>query len=200
MQSHNLLMIMKEKDDFINSDELFEEELNVSDNGDNVDDNNSKVDDNVSEETDPLEELQSQYEELNNKYLRIHAEFDNFRKRTIKEKAEIIKTGGERIIMNILPFSDDFERALQSLHTTEDKEALVEGMDLIYSKFTEFLQQQGIKEIESIGQPFDADKFEAITTVPVQDESQKGIVIDCVQKGYVMHDKIIRYPKVIVGE
>lgn len=186
-------MIMKEKDDFINSDEMLDDELNVSSNEENIDDN-------MSEETNPLEELQSQYDELNNKYLRIHAEFDNFRKRTIKEKADIIKTGGERIIMNVLPFADDFERALQSLHSTDDKDALVEGMDLIYSKFTEFLQQQGIKEIEAIGQPFDADKFEAITTVPAQDESQKGIVIDCVQKGYSMHDKIIRYPKVIVGE
>ena len=193
-------MIMKEKDDFINSDEMLDDELNVSNNEENIDDNNLEGDDNMSEETNPLEELQSQYDELNNKYLRIHAEFDNFRKRTIKEKADIIKTGGERIIMNVLPFADDFERALQSLHSTDDKEALVEGMDLIYAKFTEFLQQQGIKEIEAIGQPFDADKFEAITTIPAQDESQKGIVIDCVQKGYSMHDKIIRYPKVIVGE
>lgn len=184
---------MKEKDNFINPDDMHEDELNTSNTEENIEDNSPT-------EIDPLEELQAQYEELNNKYLRVHAEFDNFRKRTIKEKAEIIKTGGERIIINVLPFADDFERALQSLHTTEDKDALVEGMDLIYAKFTEFLQQQGIKEIEAIGQPFDSDRFEAVTTVPVQDESQKGIVIDCIQKGYMMHDKIIRYPKVIVGE
>ena len=118
----------------------------------------------------------------------------------MKEKADIIRSGGERVLTDILPFADDFERALQALHMAEDKEAMVEGMDLIYSKFVNFLNQHGVKEIVAIGQPFDADRFEAITTVPVQEEAQKGVVIDCVQKGYQLNDKIIRYPKVIVGE
>lgn len=184
---------MENKDDFFDPEELQGDEINETNNSE-------EGDDNVAVETDPIAELQEQYEELNNKYLRLHAEFDNFRKRTVKEKADIIKTGGERIIKDILPFSDDFERALQSLHAADNKEAIVEGMDLIYSKFTDFLKQNGIVEIESIGEPFDADKFEAVTTIPAPDASQKGIVIDCIQKGYYMHDKIIRYPKVIVGE
>ncbi len=191
---------MKKKNEFIDSEDALNKENNVSNNKESIEELGENNDANAPEEIDPLEELKALNEELNNKYLRLHAEFDNFRKRTIKEKADIIKTGGERIIKDILPFADDFERALQSLHTAENKEAVVEGMDLIHSKFADFLKQHGIKEIEAIGEPFDADKFEAITTIPVQDESQKGLVIDCIQKGYYMHDKIIRYPKVIVGE
>jgi molecular chaperone GrpE len=146
------------------------------------------------------DELQKSHEDLNDSFLRLNAEFDNFRKRTIKEKAEIIKNGGERVLLNIISLVDDFERALDSLHQSEDKDAMLEGMDLIYSKFISFLKQNGVEEIESVGMPFDADTFEAVTTVPAQDESQKGKVIDCIQKGYKLNDKIIRFPKVVVGE
>jgi len=147
-----------------------------------------------------LETLQQKYDELNDSYLRLHAEFDNFRKRTLKEKTELIKSGGERVLLDIVTLVDDFERALDSLHKTDDKEALLEGMDLIYSKFINFLKQHGVKEIEAVGQPFDADRFEAVTTIPVTEESRKGTVVDCIQKGYEMNEKIIRFPKVIVGE
>jgi molecular chaperone GrpE len=146
------------------------------------------------------DELQKSHEDLNDSFLRLNAEFDNFRKRTLKEKAEIIKNGGERVLLNIISLVDDFERALDSLHQSEDKDAMLEGMDLIYSKFISFLKQNGVEEIESVGMPFDADTFEAVTTVPAQDESQKGKVIDCIQKGYKLNDKIIRFPKVVVGE
>ncbi|MDD4776744.1 MAG: nucleotide exchange factor GrpE [Fermentimonas sp.] len=146
------------------------------------------------------EELQTKHEELNDSFLRLNAEFDNFRKRTLKEKAEIIKSGGERVLLSIISLVDDFERALVSLHESEDKDALLEGMDLIYSKFISFLKQNGVEEIEAVGLPFDADTFEAVTTIPSQDESQKGIVLDCIQKGYKLNDKIIRFPKVVVGE
>jgi molecular chaperone GrpE len=146
------------------------------------------------------DELQKSHEDLNDSFLRLNAEFDNFRKRTIKEKAEIIKNGGERVLLNIISLVDDFERALDSLHQSEDKDAMLEGMDLIYSKFISFLKQNGVEEIESVGMPFDADTFEAVTTVPAQDESQRGKVIDCIQKGYKLNDKIIRFPKVVVGE
>lgn len=149
---------------------------------------------------DEVELLQKKYDELNDSYLRLHAEFDNFRKRTLKEKAELIKSGGERVLLDIVTLVDDFERALDSLHKTDDKEALLEGMDLIYSKFINFLKQHGVKEIEAVGQPFDADRFEAVTTIPVTEESRKGTVVDCIQKGYEMNEKIIRFPKVIVGE
>lgn len=160
--------------------------------------------DNLTEEmTDlgkELIDLRQKYDELNNSYLRLHAEFDNFRKRTLKEKTDLIKNGGERVLIDIINLADDFERALVTLHDAEDKDAMLAGMDLIYSKFAGFLKQHGVKEIETIGLPFDADRFEAITTVPVSDEAQKGMVIDCIQKGYELNEKIIRFPKVIVGE
>lgn len=160
--------------------------------------------DNLTEETSDLEkelsDLGKKYDELNNSFLRLHAEFDNFRKRTLKEKAELIKSGGERVLLDIINLVDDFERALVILHDAEDKDAMLEGMDLIYSKFISFLTQHGIKEIETIGKPFDADRFEAVTTIPATDESEKGLVVDCIQKGYEMNEKIIRFPKVIVGE
>lgn len=194
---------MKKNNDYTGPEELYEDDMNLepaSGNNEEIEEQKASIEDNLSDEADPVEELQVKYDDLNDNYLRLHAEFDNFRKRTLKEKADIIKSGGERVLTDMLPFADDFERALQALHTAEDKEAMVEGMDLIYSKFLNFLNQHGVKEIEALGQPFDADKFEAITTVPVQDKSQKGVIIDCVQKGYQLNDKIIRYPKVIVGE
>lgn len=147
-----------------------------------------------------LENLHRKHEELNDSYLRLHAEYDNFRKRTLKEKAELIKNGGERVLIGIVSLVDDFERALESLQRAEEKEAVLEGIELIHSKFIYFLKQHGVNEMETVGQPFNADRFEAVTTIPVEDEEQKGKVVDCIQKGYALNDKIIRYPKVIVGE
>lgn len=196
-------MIMKKNNDYTGQEELHEDGMNLEparEDKEEAEEQKADIEDNLAGETDPVEELRQKYDELNDSYLRLHAEFDNFRKRTMKEKADIIKSGGERVLTDMLPFADDFERALQALHTAEDKEAMVEGMDLIYSKFLNFLNQHGVKEIEALGQPFDADRFEAVTTVAVQDESQKGVVIDCLQKGYQLNDKVIRYPKVIVGE
>ncbi|MFA7493600.1 MAG: nucleotide exchange factor GrpE [Proteiniphilum sp.] len=166
---------------------------------------NDETGDKMADETEvQLEEaendLQQKYDELNDSYLRLHAEFDNFRKRTLKEKADLIKGGGERVLLDIVTLVDDFERALESLHKTEDREAMLEGMDLIYSKFIAFLKQHGVSEIEAIGQPFDAESFEAVTTIPAPEASQKGVVVDCIQKGYRLNGKIIRFPKVIVGE
>lgn len=163
---------------------------------------NDKIDSSSQEETleKELDALQKKHDELNDSYLRLHAEYDNFRKRTLKEKTELIKNGGERVLLDIVSLVDDFERALDSLNRTDDKEAMLEGIDLIYTKFISFLKQHGVKEIETIGQSFDADRFEAVTTIPVTDESQKGTVVDCIQKGYELNEKIIRFPKVIVGE
>jgi molecular chaperone GrpE len=151
-------------------------------------------------EKNQLDQMQQQYDELNDNYLRLHADFDNFRKRSMKEKADIIRSGGERVLSDIIPLVDDFERALEALHQAEEKDALLEGIDLIYQKFVSFLEQHGVREIEAVGLPFDPDKFEAVTTIPVADESQKGKVVDCIQKGYTLNDKVIRFPKVIVGE
>ena len=164
--------------------------------------------DNLSEEEDILtdqeteeeETLQEKYDELNNNFLRLYAEFDNYRKRTLKEKMDIIKSGGEKVLTEMIPLIDDFERALETVQNADDKEAIVEGLELIYTKFVNFINQNGVKEMEAIGKPFDADKFEAITTIPVQDKSQKDMVVDCIQKGYILNDKVIRFPKVIVGK
>ena len=146
------------------------------------------------------ESLQDKYDELNNSHLRLHAEFDNYRKRTLKEKVEIIKAGGERVLADMIPLVDDFERALETVQLADNKEAIVEGLELIYTKFISFLNQNGVKEIEAIGEKFDADKFEAVTTIPAQDESQKDVVVDCIQKGYKLDEKVLRFPKVIVGK
>lgn len=157
----------------------------------------------AADKLEPQEEitaLTQKVDELNDSLLRVHAEYDNFRKRTLKEKAELIKSGGERVLLDVISLVDDFERALESLERTDDKEALVEGINLIYSKFITFLKQHGVKAIETIDQPFDPDRFEAVTTIPVEEESRKGTVVDCIQKGYEMNEKIIRFPKVIVGE
>lgn len=166
---------------------------------------NGEAIDKMTDETEVLPEdagdnLQRKYDELNDSYLRLHAEFDNFRKRTLKEKADLIKGGGERVLLDIITLVDDIERALEALHKTEEREAVLEGMDLIYTKFIAFLKQHGVNEIKAIGQPFDADSFEAITTLPTEEAAQKGMVVDCIQKGYRLNDKIIRFPKVIVGE
>ncbi|MEA5129194.1 MAG: nucleotide exchange factor GrpE [Proteiniphilum sp.] len=179
-----------------------EEAVNGED-GDKMADDTAKADtteDMVEQSETVKDDLRQKYDELNDSYLRLHAEFDNFRKRTLKEKSDLIKNGGERVLLDIVALVDDFERALGSLHKTEDREAMLEGMDLIYSKFTAFLKQHGVTEIEAVGQPFNADSFEAVTTIPVQEVSQKGMIVDCIQKGYRLNDKIIRFPKVIVGE
>ena len=154
----------------------------------------------TDEETEKEETLQEKYDELNNNFLRLHAEFDNYRKRTLKEKMDIIKSGGEKVLTEMIPLIDDFERALETVQNADNKEAIVEGLELIYTKFVNFINQNGVKEMEAIGKPFDADKFEAITTIPVQDKSQKDMVVDCIQKGYILNDKVIRFPKVIVGK
>ena len=151
------------------------------------------VDDNV---TDWAEK----YNILNDSYLRLNAEFDNYRKRTLKEKAELLKMGSERVLVDIITVVDDFERALENMSKTDDADAVKEGVELIYSKFKGFLTKHGVKEIEAIGQPFDTDLHEAITTVPAQSEDDKDKIVDCVQKGYTLDDKVIRYPKVIVAK
>lgn len=153
--------------------------------------------DNVSDE---LEAMQKKYNELNDSHLRLMAEFDNYRKRTMREKADLIKTGGEGALKNLLPVIDDFERALQNIRTAEDVEAVKEGVDLIFSKFMGYLSQQGVKAIEAVGKPFNTEEFEAIATIPAPEPDMKGKILDCVQTGYTLFDKVIRHAKVVVGE
>ncbi|MBQ3122290.1 MAG: nucleotide exchange factor GrpE [Bacteroidaceae bacterium] len=137
---------------------------------------------------------------LEDKYLRQAAEFDNYRKRTLKEKAEIIKNGGERVIESILPVLDDFERALSTMQKNEEAAIYLTAVELIYGKFVKILEQNGLKKIETKDQAFDTDYHEAIAMVPTPDESLKGKVLDCVQTGYTLNDKVIRHAKVAVGE
>ena len=182
-------------------DENLAQERNDLEEDIDISDILSEDDDQLTDQIiDEVETFQEKYDELNNSFLRLHAEFDNYRKRTLKEKIEIIKSGGERVLTEMIPLVDDFERALETVQIADDKEAIIEGLELIYSKFVSFLNQHGVKEIEAIGQPFDADKFEAVTTIPAQDSSQKDVVVDCIQKGYILNEKILRFPKVIVGK
>ncbi|MBB3186884.1 nucleotide exchange factor GrpE [Microbacter margulisiae] len=147
-----------------------------------------------------IESLQKKYDDLNDAHLRLMAEFDNYRKRTLREKADMIKSAGESVIVNVLPLIDDLERGLKTAENASDVQAIKEGMDLIYSKFLSFLKQNGVTPIDTTNCAFDTTYHEAITTIPAPTEAQKGKIIDSVQKGYMMRDKVIRYAKVIVGE
>ena len=147
-----------------------------------------------------LEKANEQIEEQKDKYLRLSAEFDNYRKRTMKEKAELILNGGEKSISSILPIVDDFERALKNMETATDVAAVKEGVELIYNKFMSVLGQNGVKVIETKEQPLDTDYHEAIDVIPAPNEALKGKILDCVQTGYILNDKVIRHAKVVVGE
>ena len=156
-----------------------------------------------TEKTEQVDELTKTQEELANmkdKYLRLSAEFDNYRKRTMKEKAEMILNGGEKSISSILPIVDDFERALKNMETAEDVAAVREGVELIYNKFMTVLGQNGVKVIETKEQPLNTDFHEAIAVIPAPAEELKGKILDCVQPGYTLNDKVIRHAKVVVGE
>lgn len=147
-----------------------------------------------------LEKANAEIEEQKDKYLRLSAEFDNYRKRTMKEKAELILNGGEKSISSILPIVDDFERALKNMETATDVVAVKEGVELIYNKFMSVLGQNGVKMIETKEQPLDTDYHEAIAVIPAPTEALKGKILDCVQTGYTLNDKVIRHAKVVVGE
>ena len=147
-----------------------------------------------------LEDAQAVIEEQKDKYLRLSAEFDNYRKRTMKEKAELILNGGEKSISSILPVIVDFERAIKTMETAKDVKAVQEGVELIYNKFMATLAQNGVKVIETKDQPLDTDYHEAIAVIPAPSEEQKGKILDCVQTGYTLNDKVIRHAKVVVGE
>lgn len=149
---------------------------------------------------DRVEELTRQLDEMKDKYLRLTAEFDNFRKRTLKEKADLLKYASEEVLKDLLPVIDDLDRALKAIETANDIGPVKEGISLIVNKFNDFLKAKGVKEIDAVGQELDTDLHEAITKIPVQDDAQKGKIVDVIQKGYLLHDKVMRYSKVVVGE
>ena len=153
-----------------------------------------------AEEKDSLVKAQEEIEELKDKWLRSVAEFENYRKRTLKERAELILNGGEKVITAILPILDDMERAIENGAKTDDPEVLREGMTLIHQKFLKILEAQGVSKIESKDADFDTDVHEAVAMVPGMGDDKKGKVIDCLQEGYKLNDKVIRHAKVAVGQ
>ena len=179
-----------------NQEVVNEETTNLQEEKENLAEETNEAD-KVSAE---LAELQKKYDELNNSHLRLMAEFDNYRKRALREKSELIKNGGENALTQLLPVVDDFERALQNIHKAEDLTGVAEGVDLIYNKFVSYLASQGVKAMEVVGKPFDLDQSEAIATIPAPEEGLKGKVLDCVQTGYLLNEKVIRHAKVVVGE
>ena len=156
-----------------------------------------------AEVVDLMKKYQETQEALDKKtkdYLYLMAEFDNYRKRTIKEKADIIKTASEKVLKDMLPIVDDFERGLEATKDTADGQEVRNGMELIYNKFVTFLHNNGVKAIESTGKEFDDNVHEAIATIPAPDEDSKGKVVDTITKGYTLNDKVIRHAKVVVGD
>jgi molecular chaperone GrpE len=157
-----------------------------------------------SEEKKSTENAESSWEEkftaTNDKYLRLYSEFDNFRKRTMKEKADLISSANASLIKDLLPVLDDFERAIASNEKSEDVDGLKEGFLLIYNKFHNIMKSKGVKHMDSKGEPFDMDVHEAVTNIPVENDEEKGKVVDVIEKGYYLNDKVIRYAKVVVGQ
>ena len=153
-----------------------------------------------STDTDKTAEYEATIADLKDKYLRQAAEFDNYRKRVLKEKSELIQNGGESVISSLLPIIDDFERALQNMKKSDDTAALKEGVELIYQKFMKTLESNGLKTIETKEADFNTDFHEAVAMIPAPNDESKGKVVDCVQKGYKLNDKVIRHAKVAVGQ
>ena len=193
---------MTEKDINIEDEETLNEapveetdkEAEASENLENSEDSEN------SEEQDPLEKAQAEIAELKNQLLYKVAEFENYRKRTLKERAELILNGGEKFITSILPILDDMERAIENGTKTDDPEVLREGMTLIYQKFMKTLEAQGVSKIDTKDADFDTDVHDAVAMVPGMGDDKKGKVIDCLQEGYKLNDKVIRHAKVAVGQ
>ncbi len=175
-----------------------EPQAEIADNEEKAGDKKKKSKKNTIE--DKFQELEEKFIELTDRHLRLQAEFDNYRRRTMREKADLIKSGGESVLTGILPIVDDFERAIQSLNEIPEDDPGKKGTLLIYSKFREFLKQNNVKEVDALNQEFNVDLHEALTKIPAPEEKLKGKVVDVIQKGYVLNDKVIRYAKVVVGE
>ena len=151
-------------------------------------------------EADKLAEALTEIDSLKDKYLRQVAEFDNYRKRTLKEKTELILNGGEKVLSALLPVLDDLDRAMQNIEKSNDVETLKEGVTLIIDKLTKILQGKGLQKMDTVGKEFDTDFHEAVALIPAPEEAQKNHVIDCVQPGYMLNEKVIRHAKVVVGQ
>lgn len=191
---------MKEEEEKMNPEEeetLKEEETTVENNQEHSENSENSE---SPEEQDPLEAALAEIESLKTQMLYKTAEFDNYRKRTLKEKAELILNGGEKAVSAILPVIDDMERAMENGEKTDDPQVLREGMELIYHKFMKALESLGVKKIETENADFNTDVHEAVAMVPGMGDDKKGKVIDCLQSGYQLNDKVIRHAKVAVGQ
>lgn len=188
-----------QQDDGLNKEEEKQENETV-DNVENAEESEEKAEATTEEETDPLDKALEEIKELKEQLLYKAAEFDNFRRRTIKEKAELILNGSEKAVQAVLPVADDMERALENGEKTDDPEVLREGMELIYQKFMKALESLGVKKIDTTDADFDVDFHEAIAMVPGMGDEKSGKVLDCVQTGYTLNDKVIRHAKVAVGQ
>ncbi len=187
---------MSEKENKIEEQEFIEDVQVVDDNEETTE----NLQESNEEQSSELDAANAKIAELNDKYLRQVAEFDNYRKRTMKEKAELIKNGGERVMESLLPVLDDFERALANMGKDESAKDILTGIELIHNKFIGILKQNGLQKIETENADFNTDYHEAIAMVPAPTPELKGKVIDCVQTGYMLNDKVLRHAKVAVGE
>jgi len=186
-------MLKKKKKDDSETSEV------VSENMDTNSEETAQQESSALDEKSPEDLLKEELALANDKYLRLYAEFDNFRRRTTKERIELLQTAGKEIIVSLIPVLDDFERAGKAMETSTDVNAVKEGVTLIQNKLTNILNQKGLKPMESIGMPFDADLHEAITNIPAPTDDMKGKVVDEMEKGYYLNDNVIRFAKVIVG-
>ncbi len=192
--------IEEEAENLINEETETTAEENVSEAEDTTPQEEETENEEEAEEKDPLEAANEEIEQLKDKFLRTVAEFENYKKRTLKEKTELILNGAEKTVDAFLPVVDDFERALTTAEKADDVAALKEGMELIYKKFMKTLEGLGVKKIETEDADFDVDYHEAVAMVPAADDDKKGKVIDCIQTGYTLNDKVIRHAKVAVGQ
>ena len=198
---------MTEKDMNIENEDILDEQVSEETDKEaeteetvNPEDSGMTENSDEAEEQDPIEKAQKEIAELKDKWLRSVAEFENYRKRTLKERAELILNGGEKFITAVLPILDDMERAIENGAKTDDPEVLREGMTLIHQKFMKVLETQGVSKIDTDNADFDTDVHEAVAMVPGMGDDKKGKVIDCLQQGYKLNDKVIRHAKVAVGQ
>jgi len=195
-----MIAMKEEKNNLEEKETLIEEEPTVEDNQNDADKTDDADKSESTDSADPLEVAKAEIEQLKTQILYKTAEFDNYRKRTLKEKAELILNGGEKTVSAILPVIDDMERAMENGEKTDDPQVLREGMELIYHKFMKALESLGVKKIDTENADFDTDLHEAVAMVPGMGDDKKGKVIDCLQAGYQLNDKVIRHAKVAVGQ
>lgn len=191
---------IKNEEKEIQSNETAEQEVEEKKPDEKTEAATDKKSKKKSKDKEKIDELENKLTESEEKYVRLSAEFDNYRKRTLKEKMDLTKSAGEGVLMNILPIIDDFGRAMQSMQDEHEEGAIKDGIELIYNKFNDFLKQNGVKAIGEKGSEFDTDIHEAVTKIPAPEENLKGKVVDVIQKGYSLNDKVIRFAKVVIGE